>query len=164
MLNDGRITFALHPLLMVVPGACIFFTVLCANLLGDALRDVLDPTWQRGRDGAPVRAPGGAAPGGAVLTVRDLHVTYAGGVQALRGIDLDVAPGETLAVVGESGCGKSTLATAVLRLLPESATVAGQRRPGRDRRLRPARRGRRSASGGRSPGWWCRTRSAPSTR
>ena len=51
MLNDGRITFALHPLLMVVPGACIFFTVLCANLCGDALRDVLDPTWQRGREG-----------------------------------------------------------------------------------------------------------------
>jgi ABC-type dipeptide/oligopeptide/nickel transport system permease subunit len=50
MLNDGRITFALHPLLMIVPGACIFFTVLCANLCGDALRDVLDPTWQRGRE------------------------------------------------------------------------------------------------------------------
>lgn len=46
MLNDGRITFSLHPLLMIVPGTCIFFTVLCANLLGDALRDVLDPTWQ----------------------------------------------------------------------------------------------------------------------
>ena len=45
MLNDGRITFSQHPLLMIVPGACIFCTVLCANLLGDALRDVLDPTW-----------------------------------------------------------------------------------------------------------------------
>ena len=69
--------------------------------------------------------PAAAAGGGSVLTVRDLHVTYAGGVQALRGIDLEVVPGETLAVVGESGCGKSTLATAVLRLLPESATVRG---------------------------------------
>lgn len=46
MLNDGRITFSQRPLLMVVPGACIFFTVLSANLFGDALRDVLDPTWQ----------------------------------------------------------------------------------------------------------------------
>ena len=46
MLNDGRITFTLRPLLMIVPGFCIFVTVLCANLFGDALRDVLDPTWQ----------------------------------------------------------------------------------------------------------------------
>jgi ABC-type dipeptide/oligopeptide/nickel transport system permease subunit len=49
MLNDGRITFAQQPLVMVVPGFCIFWTVLSANLLGDALRDVLDPTWQRQR-------------------------------------------------------------------------------------------------------------------
>ncbi|MGH2351980.1 MAG: ABC transporter ATP-binding protein, partial [Chloroflexota bacterium] len=63
--------------------------------------------------------------GTAVLSIRELRVTYAGGVQAVRGVDLDVAPGEAVAVVGESGCGKSTLATAVLRLLPETATVTG---------------------------------------
>lgn len=44
MLNDGRITFVDRPWLMIVPGACIFLTVLMANLLGDALRDVLDPS------------------------------------------------------------------------------------------------------------------------
>lgn len=49
MLNDGRITFVQQPLVMIVPGFCIFWTVLSANLLGDALRDVLDPTWQRHR-------------------------------------------------------------------------------------------------------------------
>ncbi|HEV2126647.1 MAG TPA: ABC transporter ATP-binding protein [Chloroflexota bacterium] len=63
---------------------------------------------------------------GPVLAVRDLRVTYAGGVQAVRGVDLEVAPGETLAIVGESGCGKSTLAAAILRLLPGSAIVSGQ--------------------------------------
>jgi nickel transport system permease protein len=50
MLNDGRITFSQRPLLMIVPGFCIFFTVLSANLLGDALRDVLDPTWQGAKE------------------------------------------------------------------------------------------------------------------
>lgn len=47
MLGDGRLVFADRPLLMIVPGACIFVTVLAANLLGDALRDVLDPAWHR---------------------------------------------------------------------------------------------------------------------
>lgn len=61
-----------------------------------------------------------------VLVLRGLRVTYSNGVQALRGIDLDVAAGEVIAIVGESGCGKSSLANAVLRLLPANAKVAGE--------------------------------------
>ena len=64
-----------------------------------------------------------------LLSVRDLRVTYhtAGGpVPAVRGVDLDVAPGGSLGLAGESGCGKSTLALALLRLLPASAEVAGE--------------------------------------
>lgn len=43
MLNDGRTYFRSHPHLMVLPGICIFLVVLCANLVGDTLRDLLDP-------------------------------------------------------------------------------------------------------------------------
>jgi NitT/TauT family transport system ATP-binding protein len=53
----------------------------------------------------------------------------AGSVEALRGIDLDVADGEFVAVVGRSGCGKSTLLRLVAGLLPVSGgqiTVAGE--------------------------------------
>jgi ABC-type dipeptide/oligopeptide/nickel transport system permease subunit len=46
MLSDGRITFVQQPLVMIVPGFCISWTVCAANLVGDALRDVLDPNWQ----------------------------------------------------------------------------------------------------------------------
>jgi oligopeptide/dipeptide ABC transporter ATP-binding protein len=41
-------------------------------------------------------------------------------LSAVDAVDLDVHPGETLALVGESGCGKSTLARLVLRLIPAS--------------------------------------------
>jgi len=43
MLNDGRPYFRTYPHLMLLPGLCIFAVALGANLLGDALRDLLDP-------------------------------------------------------------------------------------------------------------------------
>lgn len=43
MINDARQFVWTHPLLLVWPGLCIFLTVMAFNLLGDALRDKLDP-------------------------------------------------------------------------------------------------------------------------
>ncbi len=63
------------------------------------------------------------------LSVRDLHVTYSASttpVPAVRGVDLDLHPGETLGLAGESGCGKSSLAAALLRLLPKGTKVTGE--------------------------------------
>jgi peptide/nickel transport system ATP-binding protein len=90
--------------------------------------------------------PSAAAP---LLSVRDLHVTYgtrAGGIPAVRGVDFDLAVGETLGLAGESGCGKSSLAGALLRLLPRGTQVTGSvlldgedvltMRPGRLRAVR----------------------------
>ena len=64
-----------------------------------------------------------------VLTVENLRVsfdTYAGEVQAVRGVSLHVDAGEVLAIVGESGCGKSVTAQTIMKLNPmPPARIAG---------------------------------------
>ena len=63
-----------------------------------------------------------------VLQIRDLRVTFntqMGELKAVRGIDVDVAPGEILGVVGESGSGKSVSFLAAMGLLPASASISG---------------------------------------
>ncbi|MET0508128.1 MAG: ABC transporter ATP-binding protein [Burkholderiaceae bacterium] len=60
-----------------------------------------------------------------LLEVEDLRVTLAtarGPLHAVRGVDLTVARGRTLCLVGESGCGKSMTALALMGLLPRTAT------------------------------------------
>jgi oligopeptide transport system ATP-binding protein len=61
-----------------------------------------------------------------ILEVRDLQIsfgTYAGEVQAVRGVSFDLRRRETLAIVGESGSGKSVTAKSLMRLLPEANTI-----------------------------------------
>lgn len=56
-----------------------------------------------------------------LLKVEDLYVsfyTYAGEVQAVRGVNFSLKKGEAIAIVGESGCGKSVTAQSITRLIP----------------------------------------------
>jgi oligopeptide/dipeptide ABC transporter ATP-binding protein len=60
-----------------------------------------------------------------LLEVTDLRVGFGAGREAVRGVNLRIGRGETLAVVGESGCGKTLTALALLGLAPAGAGVTG---------------------------------------
>src|SRR5690349_10155440 len=73
-------------------------------------------------------APVAEAPPVSLLTVRDLTVAFptdAERVNAVRGMNFDMAAGEVVALVGESGSGKSATAMGIIGLLPEYAEVSG---------------------------------------
>ncbi|MFV0307990.1 MAG: ABC transporter ATP-binding protein [Desertimonas sp.] len=63
-----------------------------------------------------------------ILALADFRVTFPslfGDVQAVRGVDLTVAPGELLGIVGESGSGKSVTFLGLMGLLPKTARIEG---------------------------------------
>ena len=61
-----------------------------------------------------------------ILQIRDLDITFrttAGPVHAIRGVNIDLYKGETVAIVGESGSGKSVTMKAAMGILASNATV-----------------------------------------
>ncbi len=65
--------------------------------------------------------------GSSLLRVRDLAVSFrtrAGEVEAVRGVDFELAPGETLGIVGESGSGKSVSMQAMMRILDAGGRIS----------------------------------------
>ncbi|HEX2134947.1 MAG TPA: dipeptide/oligopeptide/nickel ABC transporter permease/ATP-binding protein [Microvirga sp.] len=142
MLGESRSYIRSHPHLATFPGLFLAGSALAFNLLGDALRTVYDPasrrtarrrSWFRAlRRGAPAAAAAAQANTAAVrpaASVRGLRLAFRtdrGLLEVVRGVDLDLWPGRTLAVVGESGSGKSTLLRAIATLTnPEEVVITG---------------------------------------
>ena len=63
-----------------------------------------------------------------ILQIENLDITFrttAGPVHAIRGVNIDLHKGETVAIVGESGSGKSVTMKAAMGILAGNATVSG---------------------------------------
>jgi peptide/nickel transport system permease protein len=127
MLGEARAALITSPHTSVVPGAMILIIVMAINLLGDGVRDALDPRLRSGALTRPMAAtlvrregPVPEPEGDDVLSLRDLqtqfhvkHRVY----RAVGGVSLGVTPGECLGIIGESGSGKSVTALSVMGLV-----------------------------------------------
>nr|WP_314423678.1 dipeptide/oligopeptide/nickel ABC transporter permease/ATP-binding protein [uncultured Erwinia sp.] len=127
MLGQGRAQMFSAPHVSLVPGIMIFLLVMSFNLLGDGIRDLLDPrlrsgVLQRAQAVTTVTRPAvpAAKTDGALLEVVDLAVSFRAGKQAqqaVKGISFHLQRGECLGLIGESGSGKSVTALSIMGLL-----------------------------------------------
>ena len=137
MVGDASNVIRSQPWQIVPPGLAIGLCILALGLLGNAARDAVSETWSKSqavllRRMKHRRSPGTATTtdrsDGPLVQVRDLSVSVeAAGerVPVVRSINLDIARGEVVGMVGESGCGKTLASLGLIGVLPPGAEYAG---------------------------------------
>jgi peptide/nickel transport system permease protein len=145
MLGDGRNLIEVAPHVATIPGLVILLLAVGINLVGDGLRDVLDPKLKSGGL-ARAHAKTAAAPSSQrlnrlaagpsrdpelPLAVRGLETHFTIGREVYRavgGVSFTVKPGEAIGLVGESGSGKTVTALSILGLVatPPGKIVRGE--------------------------------------
>ncbi len=127
MLGEGRKLLFTAPHVSTIPGLLILVLVISLNLLGDGIRDVLDPRLRGGALRSPqpqtevtrTTTPELPTPASGKLVVQELTtelVQHGVGAPLVRNLNLVLQPGECLGLVGESGCGKSVTALSLSAL------------------------------------------------
>ncbi|MFT6659279.1 dipeptide/oligopeptide/nickel ABC transporter permease/ATP-binding protein [Maritalea sp.] len=136
MLGEARAALITSPHTSIVPGIMIFLIVMSINLLGDGVRDAIDPRLKSGALSRPLpttiveRKETPPVASDDLLALQDLRTEFHVGNRAYKavgGVSLKVNKGECLGIIGESGSGKSVTALSVMGLVasPPGKIVGG---------------------------------------
>ena len=141
MLGEGRAALITNPHTSIIPGIMIFLIVMGINLLGDGIRDALDPRLAKGQlekpsplthvgDSVIQNPPIVSTASKAIMDVNRLSTNFEVGEvvnNAVRDVSFSINSGECLGLVGESGSGKSVTALSLTRLVasPPGVVVSG---------------------------------------
>lgn len=126
MLGEARSALITNPWTSIIPGLMIFLIVMSINLLGDGVRDALDPRLKSGALSRPQAqtarelADYNDQPQKGLLDLQDLETQFHVGKRVYRAVNkvsLHVEAGECLGIIGESGSGKSVTALSIMGLV-----------------------------------------------
>jgi peptide/nickel transport system permease protein len=144
ILNDGLVAVYTTPSAAIAPGVAITVAGLTFSLFAETFARALNPRSRAGPGGAARRqalAAGSAngssdqkparhLPDQCVVAVENLHVAFRRGrdqLEAVAGVNIELAAGEIVGLVGESGSGKSLTALAIAGLAPQGSEVSADR-------------------------------------
>ncbi|WP_045211351.1 dipeptide/oligopeptide/nickel ABC transporter permease/ATP-binding protein [Desulfonatronovibrio magnus] len=139
MLGEGRRLIITAPHVATIPGLVIFILVMSINLLGDGIRDMLDPRLKSGAlqkpafrtRVAPEAKTAFAGEQQGLIDVQKLRTEFHIGQELHKAVNapsFHIKPGECLGIIGESGSGKSVTAMSILGLVasPPGIITSGQ--------------------------------------
>jgi peptide/nickel transport system permease protein len=127
MLGEARAAIITSPHTSVVPGVMILIIVMAINLVGDGIRDVLDPRLKSGALSTPrstTEVAKNKSDAGlktqTLLSINGLKTEFRIGnriLKAVNDVSLTVDKGQCVGIIGESGSGKSVTALSIMRLV-----------------------------------------------
>ena len=127
MLGEARAAIITSPHTSVVPGVMILIIVMAINLVGDGIRDVLDPRLKSGALSTPrstTEVVKNKSDAGlktqSLLSINGLKTEFRIGnriLKAVNDVSLTVDKGQCVGIIGESGSGKSVTALSIMRLV-----------------------------------------------